>query len=143
MNKQTMEVQQFLSGAYLIDRCIEGKVEQIQELSDLVTRATSALSDMPGNKSRNISRMEDIIVRIIDLQAEIGDEINKLLLRKKQIQDCINQVDNIEGRMVLEKRYLMNYKWESIADECDRGLRQVFRIHETSLKNITIPESCQ
>ena len=82
-------------------------------------------------------------MRIIDLQAEIGDEINKLLLRKKQIQDCINQVDNIEGRMVLEKRYLMNYKWESIADECDRGLRQVFRIHETSLKNITIPESCQ
>ena len=143
MNKKQIEVKNFLMGAHCIDLSIQCKLEQVQSLSDLATKATSTISDMPGSPNRNITKMEDAIAKIVDLQTEIGEDIDRLLILKKQINDCINQVDDREGRMVLEERYLRQSKWEDIASTSNRSMRQIFRIHDAALEKITIPESWQ
>lgn len=143
MNKQQTAVKNFLMGAHCIDMSIQCKLEQVRSLSDMATKATSTISDMPGSPNRNITKMEDVIVKIVDLQTEIGDDIDRLLILKKQINDCINQVDDREGRMVLEERYIRQNKWEDIANAANRSMRQIFRIHDAALGKIIIPEGWQ
>ena len=141
MNKQQLAVKDFLMGANCIDACIRSKMEQIQFLNDMASRASAIMSDMPGSPNRNIHKMEDTICKIIDLQTEIEADMNSLIRRKRQIVYCINQVDDMEARMVLEERYLRKTKWEDIALYASRSRRQIFRIHDDALKKIKIPES--
>lgn len=143
MNKHQIAAKNYLMEAYCIDQSIHSKLEQVQTLSNLAASADSTISDMPGSPNRNIHKMEDIIVKIVDLQTEIGDDIDKLLVLKKSIMECIKQVDDKEGRLVLEERYLRQSKWEDIAGLINCSLRQVFRIHDDALEKVVIPESRQ
>lgn len=128
---------------YRIDNRINSKLDQIAALNDLATRATSNISDMPGSPNRNIHKLEDAIVRIVDLQNEIGSDVNSLLEIKSQIVESIKQVTDPEGQVVLEERYLCYAKWEDIASELGYTVRQIFRVHDAALKEIVVPESCQ
>ena len=83
MNKQQTEMKEYLSQAFRIDQRIQSKMEQVASLNDLATRATATYSDMPGSETRNLHRMEDAILSIIELEAEINGDICKLVQRKK------------------------------------------------------------
>ena len=81
-----MTVKEYLSQAYRIDQRINSKLEQVASLRALATKATSTLSDTPPSGSRNVQSMENVIVKIIDLENEINDpEVlrDHLLLRDK------------------------------------------------------------
>jgi len=77
MNKQQTEMKEYLSQAFRIDQRIQSKMEQVASLNDLATRATATYSDMPGSETRNLHRMEDAILSIIELEAEINGDICK------------------------------------------------------------------
>ena len=83
MNKQQTEMKEYLSQAFRIDQRIQSKMEQVASLNDLATRATATYSDMPGSETRNLHRMEDAILSIIELEAEINGDICKLVAAKK------------------------------------------------------------
>lgn len=83
MNKQQTEIKEYLSQAFRIDQRIQSKMEQVASLNDLATRATATYSDMPGSETRNLHRMEDAILSIIELEAEINEDICKLVQMKK------------------------------------------------------------
>ena len=70
MNKQQTEMKEYLSQAFRIDQRIQSKMEQVASLNDLATRATATYSDMPGSETRNLHRMEDAILSIIELEAD-------------------------------------------------------------------------
>ena len=74
MNKQQTEMKEYLSQAFRIDQRIQSKMEQVASLNDLATRATATYSDMPGSETRNLHRMEDAILSIIELEAEINED---------------------------------------------------------------------
>ena len=85
MNKQQTEMKEYLSQAFRIDQRIQSKMEQVASLNDLATRATATYLDMPGSETRNLHRMEDAILSIIELEAEINGDICKLVQTKKDI----------------------------------------------------------
>ena len=92
MNKQQTEMKEYLSQAFRIDQRIQSKMEQVASLNDLATRATATYSDMPGSETRNLHRMEDAILSIIELEAEINEDICKLVQTKKDIVHKIKAV---------------------------------------------------
>ena len=99
MNKQQTEMKEYLSQAFRIDQRIQSKMEQVASLNDLATRATATYSDMPGSETRNLHRMEDAILSIIELEAEINEDICKLVQTKKDIVHKIKAVQNTEYHM--------------------------------------------
>ena len=107
-----MIVKDYLSQAYRIDQRINSKIEQVSCLHDLATKATQTLSDMPGSATRNTHRMEDVIIKIIDLENEINTEIDRLVDIKREITCLINGVSNPEEQTLLELRYLCFKTWE-------------------------------
>ena len=129
MNKQQAEMKEYLSQAFRIDQRIQSKMEQVASLNDLATRATATYSDMPGSETRNLHRMEDAILSIIELEAEMQ--------MKKDIVHKIKAVQNTEYQTLLELRYLCFKSWEQIAVDMGYELRWLYRLHHRALDAVT------
>ena len=128
-----MTIKEYLSQAYRIDQRINNKIDQLKHWQDLATKATSTLSDTSGCSCENNHKMEDIIIKIIDLENEINDDIDRLVDLKKDIMALIKTVKNPEYQILLELRYLCYKKWEQIAMEMDYDLRYIHKLHLQAL----------
>lgn len=125
---------EYLGQAYRIDQRINSKIEQVSALNNMATKATSTISDMPGSASRNIHRMEDVIVKIIDLQNEINADIDELVDFKAEVMSVIKSIDNLEYQTLLELRYLCFKPWEQIAIELGYSINNVFKMHRKAIE---------
>ena len=122
---------------------IESKIDQIAVLNDLATKATVTYSDMPKSPNRDGSRMEDAIIKIIDLESEINKDMMKLVELKKNIIRRVKAVESAELQTILELRYLSYMRWEEIAIELGYGIDNVYYLHRKALDEIEIPETLQ
>lgn len=138
-----MTAKEYFSQAYQIDVRINSKMEQVASLRDMATKATQTLSDMPGSATRNVHRMEDIIVKIVDLENEINADIDKLVDLKRSIINIIRQVDDAEQQTVLELRYMNFMSWARISEQMGYCRQQAQRIHNQAISNIVLPASIE
>jgi hypothetical protein len=128
-----MNAKEYLSQAYRIDQRINSKLEQVMSLRDLLGKANVTLTGMPKTPTPNPHSMEDIIVKMVDLESEINDDIDTLVDLKAEIMRCIKRVDNPEYQTLLEMRYLCFKRWEEIAIELSYSMQYAFRMHERAL----------
>ena len=84
--------------------------------------------------------MADAIAKIIDLQAEINNDIDRLVDLKREIVTVIKAVGNTEYQTLLEKRYLCFLTWEQIAVDMGYNVRHLYRIHEEALGEVVVPQ---
>lgn len=131
-----MTAKEYLSQAHRIDKRINSKLEQVKSLRSLAEKATSTLSNTPASSTRNVSRMEDVIVKMVDLEAEINADIDALVDLKREIITIIKSLDNAEYQTLLELRYLCFMRWETIAVELSYSSQHMFRLHDAALKEI-------
>ena len=131
-----MTSKEYLLQARFLDASIRTKVEQIEALNDLATSCTAVISDMPRNPNRGGSRMEDAVMKIIDLQEEIKNDMIALVNLKREIMDVIKAVSSLELRTILEKRYLSFISWERIAVELGYSIQHTYRLHDMALKEV-------
>lgn len=132
-----MNAKDYLNKAYRLDQRINSKLEQVESLNALATKATSTLSDMPRNPNRATSKMTDAIDKIIDLQAEINKDIDMLIDLKTEIVALIKKVKNQEYQTLLEKRYLCFETWEQIAVDMDYSIQHIYRLRDRALEETT------
>jgi DNA-directed RNA polymerase specialized sigma subunit len=132
-----MNAKEYLSQALWLDQMIVSKLEQLETLKSLAMKVTSSFAEEKvsgGNTEK--SKMESTIVKVIDLENEIGADFERLVDLKKEIQDAINRVDNINCQLLLEMRYLNGKNWEEIALALGYDRSTVFRIHGKAIKEI-------
>lgn len=132
-----MNTKEYLKQAFYLDKRINSKLEQVENLNTLATKANATLSDMPKSPNRGTSRLEETIVKIIDLQQEINKDIDKLVDLKAEIVRLIKKVENKELQAILEKRYLCFDSWEKIAVDMNYDIRHIHRLHNRGLKEIS------
>ena len=133
-----MTAKEYLNQANRIDQRINIKIEQVQSLRDLATKASSTLSHTPNSGTRNPHRMEDVITKIVDLEAEINQDLMRLVDLKREIVTAISHVEPLELQILLEQRYLCFKTWEQIAVELQFDLRWVHRMHKKALEKVAI-----
>ena len=97
-----MTAKEFLEQVRYVDRAIDSKLEQIQKLRNESTKATSLVSDMPHSSSPNLQRLEDTIIKIIDLEHEINRDIDRLVDLKSAARTAINAMASPDERLILE-----------------------------------------
>ena len=98
-----MTAKEYLSQALNIDRSINSKLEQVASLHELATKATTLMSDMPGSPNRNIHKMEDAIVKMVELEDEIYSDIHRLVEIKTDITRLIKRLGNRDQQLILEQ----------------------------------------
>lgn len=129
-----MDSKTYLRQAYKINVRIRSKIEQVNSLRDLAEKATSSITGMPSGGSEN--RMENAIIRMVDLQNEIAHDIESLVQLKQNIAEAIDSIENDDYKTLLELRYLANKKWEEIAVIMHLTIDGVFRVHRRALREV-------
>ena len=134
-----MTKKEYLSQAYRLDQRINSKLEQVESLNGLATKVGSTLTGMPKNPNRATSTMADAVTKIIDLQAEINNDIDRLVDLKREMVTVIKAVANKEYQTLLELRYLCFKTWEQIAVEMNYTVRNVHLLHKEALQIVVVP----
>lgn len=138
-----MTAKQYLEQAYRIDLRINSKLEQVASLNELAQKATTVFGTAPTGGTRNVHRLEDVIIKIVDMESEINADIDSLVGLKKEIAGVIRSVENIEYRTLLEQRYLCFKRWEEIAQLMGHGIDSVYKMHRKALREVAVPENVQ
>jgi len=131
-----MTAKEYLSQAYNVDQHIKRMLKQVRSLRDLTENAALILSDMPRNATRNTNQLEDIIIRITDLEDVITVKKNTLSMLKKEIAATISQIDNQTYKLLLELRYLCYMTWPDIAPILGYDLRYTYKLHTKALQKV-------
>lgn len=132
-----MTSKEYLSQVYWLNRIINNKLEQKEELEALAERTTVNISQEKisgGNRSR--SPMEDTTVKLIDLSNEINDDVDELIKLKEEVDDTIQKLGDYRHRTILEMRYLNNKAWPYITRTLGYDRSTVFRQHKKALEKV-------
>ena len=132
-----MKTKEFLSQAFHIDMAVKAKLFEVQRLNELARATSSVFSETPRHKGQG-SRVEEAVVRIVDLEDEIATDISRLVDVKRRISEAIKTVGDIQCEAVLSMRYLSYMKWEEIAAEYDCGLDNIYHMHRKGLSLVRI-----
>lgn len=135
-----MNAKEYLSQAMHIDQRISSKLEQVMKLREAATKATATLSDMPRPDSPNIQAMESTICKIVDLEREINEDVDRLIDLKAEARRVIQQITEPDQQLVLELRYLCYKPWTEIMSEIGYSEATLYRLHGEALKKIRVPE---
>lgn len=135
-----MTSKEFLSQAFHIDQRINSKLEQIAALRSLATKTNRTLSATPGNPNKGDSKTEDYIIKIMGIEEEINDDIDRLVDLKAEIMGVIKKVENTDCQLLLEKRYLCFQTWEEIANDLNFSVRNIHVLHSKALGMVKVPE---
>ena len=135
-----MTTKEYLSQAWRVDRMVNAKLKQVRTLRSHAELASSVISGMPVSGTRNTHRMEDIIVKLLDLESEINADIDTLVELKRDIITVIKRIPNDEYRELLELRYLAFLPWSEIAHDMRRSQDYIFELHRKALAKTKIPD---
>ena len=128
-----MNALEFLQQVYMLEQRIETKLRQISILRSLAESVRSFAGDEPVSHTRNVTALEDSVIKIVEQEKELNAEIDRLVDLKKEIQDVISEVMDMKLRLVLEKRHLCFESWTQIAAEMGRTERWAQIKHRNAL----------
>lgn len=134
-----MTVKEYLGQAYRLDQRINSKLEQVASLNELATKCTLSLTGMLCNPNRGTSTMADAVGKIVDLQAEINRDIDRLVDLKREMVTIIKAVSNPEYQTLLELRYLCFKTWEQISVDMGYSIQHIYRLREKAYDEIHVP----
>ena len=137
-----MTAKEFLNQAYRLDLEIKNKLDIMDSMHSLATKASSSYSLVPPSGTRNVHRLEDTLAKIVDMDVEINKSVDRLVDLKKEIYGAISAVDNREYRLLLEMRYLKFMSWEEIAVAMGYNVRHLYRVHSEALAAVKVPQRC-
>ena len=129
-----MTPKEYLSRAYRLDRHIDVRIEQLTQMRALATRTTAALGGMPRSGSPDPHRLESVMARIADMEAELTGDVERLLELKQEIAAAIAAVPDPQQQLLLELRYLCFKSWNDIATVLHYSPGYVHQMHSAALR---------
>lgn len=129
------DAKHFLNQVYRIEERIDGLMKQMERYQDMATHITSKWGD--GIHSGDVhSQVEQAVVKIVELEQEINDEIDQMIQVKHQVKKVVSQVDDPQQKMLLELRYFQYLRFPDIASRMNYSERQLLRLHGEALESV-------
>jgi len=125
---------EFLSQAYLLEQRIQTKLQHVSSLRSLAQTVSSFADSEPVVHTRNVTRMEDTVIRIMEQEQELNAEIDRLVDLKREIMEVLGGVKEMNFRLILEKRYLCFESWPKIGEEMGHTKRWAQIKHKAALR---------
>ena len=89
-----MEVREFLERARYINMEIDSKLEHVTALRHLACKVNNTFSETPPSGTPDPKRMENVIIRFVDLEKEVDETIDRLVDIKGSIMKAIRKLDD-------------------------------------------------
>ncbi len=131
-----MRAKEYLSQAKTLDQRINTKLDRVARLRSMTQKITVSMNAEQVSHTRNVSSMEDMIIRLLEEEEALNASIAELVVLKREISDVLEQIHDPDRHLILEMRYLCYHSWEEIADTMNIHIRTVFRIHGHALQDV-------
>ena len=131
-----MNAKDYLNQAYRLDQRITSKLEQVSALRSLTQKVTASYEGEVVSHTRNVTSLEDTIIRLMEAESELNAAIDTLVDLKRDVYATIQKVEKPEYQFLLEMRYLCFKSWVEIADQMHLEEHYVFRVHGQALKEV-------
>ncbi len=128
-----MSAEEFLSRAYRIDQQIQSKIAQLDRIRACASGSGLRYVDVKVQASGQDSRVENAVIRILEEEKALNDEIDRLVDTKREIREVINQVEDVDYRLLLEKRSLLFQTWMEICADLNMSLRWAQTRHKEAV----------
>lgn len=133
-----MTAKEYLSQAWYLDKRIKNKERQLDWLRSHAAYVSPRVTEEAKVPSGTKSRVEEAVVRIVELEDEINAEIGRLMQLKQDIGIAIRSVNSMECETLLEMRYLTFLGWEDIAMQLDYSHDYIYHLHRKALGLVRI-----
>ena len=130
-----MQDKEFLNKIRHIDMMIDCKLEQTSNLRSRLTSINVSIGERVQS-SLDPDKFTNTISKIVELEKEINDDIDKLVDLKSIARKAIESLDNDVEKMVLYKRYFENKTFEQISVELNYSWRRIHQFHGDALKKL-------
>lgn len=131
-----MEAKAYLEDLWQIDRRIQDKQALAERYMTMACRATSRASALRCSGTSHRSRVEDYGVKLVDIEREIEQDVERLHTRRRIAREAIGALCSAKERDVLELRYFSGLGWEEIGHRMHYERTQVWRLHARALQNL-------
>lgn len=135
-----MTAKQYLKQAYRLNQFIQSSQQELADLR-LMSECIPGIDyskDKIQTSPPNDAGFTKIVEKIIELEAIINKDIEKMLSLKLEIRTAIDAVQNNDERLLLKYRYLNFMEWEEICVKMKISIRTIHRVHARALNNIKI-----
>ena len=124
-----MNAKEFFQRNYYLEQRVNSRLRRLSDLRQV----TSSLGREPVSGSADVHKLDGTIAKIVDMEREINEDIDRLVDAKREAMAVIRQVEHPDQQLVLELRYLDFKSWPSIAEEMGLSPRWVQTLHERAL----------
>ena len=131
-----MKAKEFLNRAYRIDCRINSKFEQLERLKALSSASSVHYGTEAVSHTRKTDTLENNVIRIIEAENELNEQIDALVAVKQEIQQVIDLVADADCRMLLELRYLCMKRMQDIGAKLELGRTQTYNLHKKALQMV-------
>lgn len=138
-----MTAKQYLKQGYRLKELIQTHRDELAQLRSMLGSAQGVSYDKIGGSSAkwNGDTAEyNLVIKCIDLEAQIQQEIDSMVALMQEIHSTIEGVHNNDERLVLRCKYILFLSWEETAQRMNYSDTQVRRLHGSALLSVVVPE---
>lgn len=138
-----MNAKQYLKQAYRLNELIKSNQDELNALRESATSISGidySKDKVQSSKSSSDAGFVNIVMKIVEIENSINDDIAMCISLKNEIRTVINNIQDVDEKILLRLRYINFKTWDEICDELHVSLRTVHRIHSSALEKVKVPE---
>ena len=128
-----MTAKEYLRQLKYLDNRINAKLLEREQIRTIAEKTTVSLSEKVQTSSSG-TKMDDVVVRLVELEELINKDIDKLVELREEAGNKINRISNDKYKIVLSMYYLSNKTFEEVAELTNMSFRWVHKLHGRALK---------
>lgn len=133
VSKKYTSTKDYLSQIERLDRMIQNKLSEINQLKHIATSITISPKEVNVQVSSDKDRMGSAVAKLLDLEKETDRIVDEYIDKRKRIIEQIDSIEDTNMYHVLSERYIMRKDLSVIAVEMGYSFKQVCRIHGNAL----------
>lgn len=125
-----MTTKTYLGQIERLDRMIQNKLSEINQLKHIATSITIAPKEVNVQVSSDKDRMGNAVAKIIDLERETDFLVDRFVDLKKEVYQKISMLKSTRHKYILIQKYLKYKSIYEIAEELkmtDRGCKKAHK----------------
>ena len=131
---EEMNAKEYLSQVKELTARYKAKQDEVTSIEALLLQAVSYGKD--GSMSHDNNKNERIIIKLMELHDELNQQLVDMADKKSDVIRVINEVEDANEMVVLNKRYLEFKSWHTIEKEMNYSEQHVYYIHRSALETV-------
>ena len=99
-----MTAKEYLNQAKTLDQRINVKLDRVSRLRSMTQKITASLDGEVVSHTRNVTSMEDMIIRLMEEEESLNAAIDRLVDLKREVSGVLEQIHDTDCQLLLELR---------------------------------------